>query len=87
MFLHLGADFVINEADIVGIFDMDSSSASSHTRAFFKACQQQGRVVEASDELPKSVVVCTGRAGTIAYISQLSTATLKKRLQGSAGIK
>ncbi len=84
MFLHLGSDYVISEKNIVGIFDIDT--VSSHlTKSFFKACEKEGRVITVSNELPKSVVLVKNELGRMCYISQLSAATLKKRLGNFAG--
>ena len=79
MFLHLGQDYVINEKDIIGIFDIDTVSAPI-TKRYFKECEKQGRVITVSDDLPKSVVVTDTELGRMCYISQLSAATLYKRL-------
>ena len=32
MYLHLGQDTIVNERDIVGVFDLDNSTVSRHTR-------------------------------------------------------
>lgn len=79
MFLHLGQDFVIHEKDIIGIFDIDTVS-SPITKSYFKECEKAGRVITVSEDLPKSVVVVESEIGRMCYISQLSAATLKKRL-------
>lgn len=86
MYLHLGQDYVINCRDIVGIFDIETVSVGRSTRLFFRKNEKQGRVVNVSDELPKSVVVCAAPQGNITYISQLSAATLKKRMRSMTGI-
>ncbi len=84
MFLHLGSDYVISEKNIVGIFDIET--VSSHiTNGFFKAMEKEGRVITVTNELPKSVVLCNTEIGRVCYISQLSAATLKKRLNTMAG--
>lgn len=81
MYLHLGQDTVVRSRDIVGIFDMDNTTLSKHTRAFLADAQKGGRVFNVSMELPKSFVVCVGRdRDEIVYISQISAATLRKRL-------
>ena len=32
MYVHLGVDQVVKEDDIIGIFDLDSTTVSKHTR-------------------------------------------------------
>ena len=54
MYLHLGQDIIVNEREIVGVFDLDNSTISRHTRDFLSRAQKEGRVVNVSMELPKS---------------------------------
>ena len=82
MYLHLGQDVIVNERTIVGVFDMDNSTVSRHTRAFLARAQREGRVVNVSLELPKSVIVCVENGRETVDISQISTATLLRRAVG-----
>ena len=40
MYLHLGQDIIVNERDIVGVFDLDNSTISRHTREFLSKAQK-----------------------------------------------
>ena len=82
MYLHLGQDVIVNERTIGGVFDMDTSTVSRHTRAFLARAQREGRVVNVSLELPKSFIVCEENGRETVYISQISTATLLRRAVG-----
>ena len=82
MYLHLGQDVIVNERTIVGVFDMDNSTVSRHTRAFLARAQREGRVVNVSLELPKSFIVCEENGRETVYISQISTAKLLRRAVG-----
>ena len=80
MYLHLGNDFIVNERYIVGIFDLEKSSVSAGTREFLANATKQGRVINCTEELPKSFVVTLDEELTErVYISQLNCTTLKKR--------
>lgn len=80
MYLHLGQDTVIKTDDIVGIFDLETSTISKHSRDYLADMQKAGNVVNVSMEMPKSFVLCTGRDGkSTVYISQISSVTLLKR--------
>ena len=80
MYLHLGQDTVVRLDEIVGIFDMDTSTISKHTRQFLADAEKGGRIFNVSMELPKSFVVCLDTDGTeTVYISQISSSTLLKR--------
>jgi hypothetical protein len=80
MFLHLGQDIVIRMKDVIGIFDLETSTISSTTRDYLAAAQKAGQVVSISDEMPKSFILCKDEQGkTTVYTSQISTTTLLKR--------
>ncbi len=79
MYVHLGVDQVVNEDDIIGIFDLDSTTVSKHTRKFLNEAEKQKKVINVSFELPKSFVLCGKKKNTLVYISQLSSSTLYKR--------
>lgn len=80
MYLHLGQDTVVRTRDIIGIFDMDNATVSAASKRYLSMAQKQGRVVNVTEELPKTFVVCSDPEGNITvYISQISSTTLKKR--------
>ncbi len=80
MYLHLGQDTVVKMEEIIGIFDMDNTTISKHTRGFLADAQKAGRVFNVSPELPKSFIVCRDKNGNeTVYISQISAATLRGR--------
>lgn len=80
MYLHLGQDTVVKLSDVVAIFDLENASIAKSTKSYLAQAQKKGRVVNVSTELPKSFVVCqNGQRGATVYISQISSATLKKR--------
>ena len=66
--------------EIVGIFDLETSTISKISRAYLAQAEKLGRIVNVSLELPKSFVVCQKKTGEVTvYISQISTGTLRKR--------
>ena len=82
MYLHLGQSQVIPVRDVIGIFDLDNASYSHHTRRFLRQKEEEGLVVNVSEELPKSFVLCRNERGEEqVFISQLSSQTLLKRAE------
>lgn len=85
MFLHLGQSTVIRTDDIVGVFDIDNTTVSKHTRKYLSNATKNGKIVNVSLELPKSFIVCKDRDGEeTVYISQLTPATLLKRFSSNS---
>lgn len=79
MYLHLGQDYIVLDRDIVGIFDLDTTtSAGRITNEFLTHAERDGVVITTTDALPKSFVVTDFPVNSV-FVSQLSTATLKGR--------
>lgn len=84
MYLHLGQDRVINFSDIIGIFDLDNTTVSKHTRDFLNKSEKKKEVITVSYELPKSFIVSTDRYhDNRVYISSISSTTLQKRFENN----
>lgn len=79
MYLHLGKGTVIDDREIIGIFDLDITSQSHITRKFLNMADRSGQVINASEDIPKSFVVCAEKDKRAVYLSQMATATLQKR--------
>ena len=79
MYIHLGNEMVVSEKDIVGIFDLETTTISKHTRKFLEIAEKQKQVINVSYELPKSFIVTSKNQDKKVYISQISTITLQKR--------
>ena len=84
MFLHLGQSVVVPDREVVGVFDLDNASWAYKTREFLERAEREGRVVDVSGDLPKSFALCrAGDGAPVVYLSQLSTATLLKRVENN----
>ena len=81
MYIHLGQETVVNENEVIGIFDIESTTVSKNTRNFLSIAEKKKQVVNVSYELPKSFIVCcdTKKKEKKVYISQISSSTLLKR--------
>ena len=80
MYVHLGRDYVLNDRDIIGIFNLETTTISPRGREFLNSAQKNGAVVSLSDELPQSYVLADSPVDTI-YLSELSSAALKRRTE------
>ncbi len=80
MYLHLGMDKVITFDEIIGIFDLDTSTVSKRTRDYLAKAEKAGIVENVCYDIPKSFIVCRDKNGNEkVYISQISSTTLLKR--------
>ena len=78
-YLHLGKGVIVDEREIVGIFDLDVTSQSHLTRKYLAASEKRGEVESAGDDLPKSFVVCQRPGRRRLILSQMASSTLLKR--------
>lgn len=90
MYLHLGNEKVVRYKDILGVFDIETSSISKITRDYLSNAQNKGNIINVTNELPKSFIVCSNpkeKSKYNVYISQISSITLLKRLNFLNDIK
>ncbi len=85
MYLHLGQSVVVHDSEIVGIFDLDITSQSHITRDYLSRAEKSGKVVNVSEEIPKSYILCDNGKKQRVFISQLSSSTLLKRFESKMG--
>jgi len=83
MYIHLGQNVVVPEADVIGIFDLDNTTGSHITRKFLSDAEKAGVVISVSDELPRSFIVSGKNKDVAIYLSQLSPQTLLKRSEAA----
>ena len=79
MYLYLGQDTVVPMREIVGIFDMDNTTQSKWTVRYLNMAEKEGRLINISDDIPKSFIICKDGDKETVYLSQLNPSTLLKR--------
>lgn len=79
MFISLSSCKVVNSKNILGIFDLDTSTVKKVTRDFLKDHEKSNKIESLSDELPRSFVVCQGEnKDTKIFLSPVNSTTLVK---------
>ena len=81
MYLSIGADFAVRDRSILGIFDLDNTSYSKHSRNFLREAEKQGEVVTITEDLPKSFVLTEEFGMNRVYLTQFNSVALEKRLK------
>lgn len=83
MYIAIDTNAVVRKEDIIGIFDLDTSSQSYRTRESIKHWERNGEILYLGDDLPCSMVIChkKGQEKQDVWFSPLSSAILKKRWQ------
>ena len=81
MYLSIGADFAVRDRSILGIFDLDNTSYSKHSRNFLREAEKQGEVVTITEDLPKSFVLTEEFGMNRVFLTQFNSVALEKRLK------
>lgn len=84
MYISIGADFAVREKAVLGIFDLDNTTWSRHTRNFLSEAEQQGEVVDVTADLPKSFVLTEEFGMNRVFLTQFNTTSLEKRMENPA---
>ena len=83
MYLHIGNGESVKDSDIIGIFDLDTSTVSSITKKYISENQRAGLVDYADSDIPRAFVLVGSEEKYKIRLSRISTAGLKIRLQGA----
>ena len=72
MFLHIGKNYIINQKDIIGIFNLK-------TLENINKIKEINEVIDISDGKPKSLILTIENNVNKIYITKISTITLENR--------
>lgn len=79
MFVYLGSDVVVEDSEIIGIFDIERVTVDRYMKDYLNAVQKKGMVYYVSLDMPKCFVVCTDTV----YVTNVSGDTIKKRFKAA----
>lgn len=79
MFVHIGGDVIVFVRDIIGIFDLETTTTLPDTRMFLKTAEEEGFLMTIGNDLPKAFVVVETEYRYQVYLTSISSATLVKR--------
>ena len=81
MYIPIGSDMAVRDKTIIGIFDLDNTTCSKHTRNFLSQAEKNGEVVTATEDIPKSFLLTSEFGMDRVYLCQFNAATLEKRMK------
>ena len=82
MYLHIGNGVSVKEKDIIGIFDLDTSTVSKTTKRFLNEKSKNGNLEYTDSDLPRSFVLCSEEKKYKVKLSRISSIGLKQRIDG-----
>ena len=81
MYIPIGSDMSVRDKSIIGIFDLDNTTYSKHTRNFLSQAEDEGHVITVTDDIPKSFLLTSEFGMERVYLCQFNAATLEKRMK------
>lgn len=81
MYIHLGSKKSVPHKYIVGIFDLDGEITTKITGEFLAKAQTGDLVNAASEDIPRSFVLCADKKGEEVILSHISSSTLAQRCE------
>jgi len=83
MYVSIGSSMAVRASSVIGVFDLDNSTCSKHTRAFLRDAEKNGQVVTVADDLPKSFIIAKSKrdSGVRVIASCVSPATIMGRME------
>ena len=84
MYINIGGDVIINAQEIIGVFDIDKTTVYKVNRNYLSKTEKSGKIINITDKIPKSFIVCEKNSENMVYISPLTTVTLQKRMTQKA---
>ena len=79
MYLHIGNGKSVKKKDIIGIFDLDTSTVTKTGKDFINKHERRGEVEYDDDDLPRSFVLVEDNKKYKVMLSRISSKGLTQR--------
>lgn len=79
MYLNVGGDTLVFNSDVIGIFDIDKITVFKVNRNYLSNMEKRGKIINVTQKLPKSFVLCADKGKEAVYVNPLLSSTLLKR--------
>ena len=83
MYLHIGNGQSVKKKDVIGIFDLDTSTMTKTGKDFINRLEKKGAVEYADDDLPRSFVLVNENGKNKVKLSRISSKGLLTRVNES----
>ena len=80
MYLHIGNGNSVKRKNIIGIFDLDTSTISKVTRKYISKMEKEGRVTYLDSDIPRAFILTGNRFESDIKLSRISSVGLKIRM-------
>lgn len=85
----MGIEKIVRTSEVIGVFDLDTSTVKKTTRDFLKNTEKSKRVEVLSSEIPRSFILCEEKNKNDedfkVYLSPINSTTLIKVKKAEKG--
>ena len=81
MYLHIGNGKIIKTEDIIGIFDLDTSTVAGETKKYIAEREKRGEVEYTDFDLPRSFILLKKKDKEEIKLSRISSVGLIQRIE------
>ena len=79
MYLHIGKDYIINNRDIIGIFNIDFVKNTKEYKSMLDKLKAEGNLRNIADNQNKTFILTEKDTVVKGYITNIGTTTIGKR--------
>ena len=79
MYLHIGKGLILNDDDIIAIFNIDYIKNTKDYKKFYQKLLEENNIVDISKGKEKSLILVNKNNVKKAYISNINSNTIGKR--------
>lgn len=79
MYLHIGKDLIINNNDIIGIFNIDYIKNTKEYKAMYKSLEDENNIFRVADVQPKTFILVEKNNNVKGYLTNIGSTTIGKR--------
>ena len=86
MYFHIGNGKSVRDKDIIGIFDLDTSTISKITKKYISEKEKNSLIEYGDYDLPRAFIVTKSRKKEKIILTRISSVGLKQRIDGDPGL-
>ncbi len=79
MYLHIGKDCVINDKNIIGIFNLDYIGNTREYKALYKRLIEERKIEKSPEKQEKTLILTKDKNKEKAYLTNIGVYTIAKR--------
>ena len=83
MYFHIGNGVTVKKKDVIGVFDLDTSTVSAITRKYVNKNEKEGKLSYSDSDLPRTFILVEEKGEYRIKLSRISTQGIKARAEGN----